>query len=188
VAAHCLVAACIIVAISGCGDRNARPQDSAGGGDGASAALASNGTFAQDSLRDWLIEWGLVAVPQSETEIIGTMGTPDSILRLPVPNQQDPIALDTIIETHYPGWSASLRKVDGAAMLQAIHVMSDSYLAGPIRMGTDTFALRRLLGPPMLGGERPGYTCGSCGADGEAVRFDLADGKVTGIWFEFSGH
>jgi hypothetical protein len=144
-------------------------------------------TFSQDSLRDWFIDTGMSNIPGTEDELIGTLGQPDSAVRLPSASRADPVAFDTIIEVHYPGLAVTILKVGANETLQSIRVADSTYLTGPIRLGTDTSTLRRLLGPPMLSGAMPGYVCGLCSVPNESVRFELVEGKVAAMLFTFPG-
>ncbi|MEO5510550.1 MAG: hypothetical protein ABIS27_07955, partial [Longimicrobiales bacterium] len=144
-------------------------------------------TFAQDSMRDWFIESSVSSIPGTEEEIIATLGQADSVVRLPSASDRDPMSFDTIIEAYYPGLNMSILKVGENETLQSIWVADTTYITGPITIGADTTTLRRLLGPPMLFGERPGYVCGMCSVLNESVRFDLMGGKVTGMLFTFPG-
>jgi hypothetical protein len=153
----------------------------------AAEAPARDATFAQDSLKDWFIDSSVADVPGTVQEITGTLGTPDSVVQLASANAQDPMAFDTVFEIHYPTLVATILKVGQNETLQSVWVSDSTHIMGPIRIGSDTSDLRRLLGPPMLGGDRPGYVCAKCGVANESVRFDLVDGKVTGMLFEFPG-
>ena len=144
-----------------------------------------NTTFAQDSLRDWFIEFGLVGIPETETELLATVGVADSVLRLGSANVQDPVAFDTIVEAYYPGLVVSILKQGGAEALQSVWVADTTFLIGPIRPGTDSASLVQRLGPTMVNGTRPGYICGSCSYPNQAAFFDIADGKVSAVLFTF---
>jgi hypothetical protein len=144
-------------------------------------------TFAQDSMRDWFIETSVSSIPGTEEEIIGMMGAPDSVVRLPAASAQDPMAYDTIIEAYYPGLYMTIMKVGSSEALQSVWVGDTTIVTGPIRIGTDTLTLGRLLGPPMLGGALPGYVCGMCSFPNESVRFQIVDGKVASMLFTFPG-
>lgn len=170
-----------IATLVACSDRPAPPNVA------ATTPPDRGATAEQDSMRDWFIESSAADVPGTEEDIIATFGTADSIVRLPSANAQDPVKFDTIIEAHYPGLAATILKVNGEEILQSVFVTDSTHITGPIRIGSDTTMLRRLLGEPMLGGARPGYVCGRCSIAGETVRFELMDGKVTGMLFEFPG-
>jgi hypothetical protein len=181
-ARHVVAGIALLALQAACSDRKQEPVQAA-----APDPSERGATFAQDSLRDWFIETSVASIPGTEDEVIATLGAPDSVVRLPSANPNDPMAYDTIIEAYYPGISLSILKVDGAEVLQSVWVGDTTYVTGPIRIGTDTTVIRRLLGPPMLGGERPGYVCGMCSIANESVRFELVDGKVTGMLFTFPG-
>jgi hypothetical protein len=144
-------------------------------------------TLEQDSMRDWFIETSVSSIPGTEDEIIGMLGQPDSVVRLPAASSQDPMAYDTIIEAYFPGLSVNILKVGQNETLQNIRVADTTFVTGPITIGSDTTTLRRLLGPPMLGGAMPGYVCGMCSILNESVRFEIIDGKVTAMLFTFPG-
>jgi hypothetical protein len=152
-------------------DSNAQPQREA--------------TFAQDSMRDFFIESSVADVPGTENDIIAAFGEPDSVVRLPSANAQDPMKFDTIIEVHYPGLSATILKVDANETLETIGVTDTVHVTGPIRVGTDTATLRRLLGAPVNIGGKPGYVCAKCSILNEAVAFDIFDGRVNAMTFSF---
>jgi hypothetical protein len=179
---HATAFVCVLLSVAGCRDtaQQAPPP--------ATALPADRGaTFAQDSMRDWFIESSVSSIPGTEEEIIATLGVPDSVVRLPSASAQDPMSFDTIIEAYYPGVNMSILKVGANETLQSIRVSDTTYVAGPITIGTDTSTLRRLLGPPMISGEQPGYVCGMCSVQNESVRFDLVGGKVTAMLFTFPG-
>ncbi len=144
-------------------------------------------TFAQDSMRDWFIETSVATIPETEEEIAGMLGVPDSVVRIPTASAQDPMAYDTIIEAFYPGMSMTLLKIGADETLQNLWVGDSTFVAGPIRIGTDTTMIRALLGPPLPIGGKPGYVCGMCSIARQSVQFDLVDGKVTGMLFTFPG-
>jgi hypothetical protein len=146
---------------------------------------ARQATFAQDSMRDFFIEGSVADVPGTTNDIISTFGEPDSIVRLPSANVQDPMKFDTVIELHYPGLSASILKVNSNEILQAVTVRDTIRVTGPIHVGTDTATLRRLLGGPLNIGGKPGYVCGRCSILNEVVQFDIANGQVAGMTFSF---
>lgn len=176
--AAALIAAATLIA---CADKPVPPVVVAGSPEERGA------TLEQDSMRDWFIESSAADVPGTEEDIVATFGIADSIVRLPSANAQDPVKFDTIIEAYYPGLAATILKVNGDEILQSVFVTDTAHITGPISIGTDTTVLRRLLGAPMLGGALPGYVCGKCSILGETVRFQLVDGKVTGMLFEFPG-
>ena len=166
--------------VSACKDKAPPDQQTAVGTEPVRAA-----TFEQDSLRDWFIESSVADIPGTEEDITGTLGVPDSVVRLPSASVLDPMTFDTIIEVHYPGLSATILKIGATETLQRVWVSDSTHIVGPVRIGADTADLRRLLGDPMIHGEHPGYICGKCSVLNEAVQFDLLNGKVTGMTFVF---
>jgi hypothetical protein len=184
-----LTAVVVVPVVSGCGDRG--PQGGAGdagvaGGAGGAGVLYERGTtFAQDSMRDWLINSSLSALPEKELGILAVLGTPDSVLRLPVARPIDPMAYDTAVQLYYPGIELGILKRDANELLQSVMVTDSTYVNGPITVGTDTTEIKQLIGPPMLGGSRPGYVCGDCSIPNSSVRFDIVDGRVAALLFTF---
>ena len=152
----------------------------------AVAQPASNVTFAQDSLREWFIENALTNVPGSEQEILGTIGEPDSVVRLPSANAQDPMAFDTIIEVYYPGLRVGILKIMDTESVQSVWVADTTFLIGPIRIGTDSATVTRLLGPTMAS-SRLGYACRTCSVLNQTAAFELIDGRVSAIVFNYPG-
>lgn len=144
-----------------------------------------NTTFQQDSLRDWFIEFGLVGIPDRESDLLATVGVPDSVVRLGAANVMDPVAFDTIVEAYYPGLIVSLLKQNGEESLQSVWVSDTTFIMGPIRPGVDSLTLVTRLGPSMVNGSRPGYICSSCSVPNQAAFFDLANGAVSAILFTF---
>lgn len=144
-----------------------------------------NATFQQDSMRDWFIEFGLVGIPDRESDLLAMVGEPDSVVRLGAANVMDPVAFDTIVEAYYPGLTVSLLKQSGEESLQSVWVADTTFIMGPIRPGIDSLTLVNRLGPSMVTGSRPGYVCGSCSVPNQAAFFDLANGTVSSIIFTF---
>ena len=144
-----------------------------------------NTTFQQDSMRDWFIEFGLVGIPDRESDLLATVGEPDSVVRMGAANVRDPVAFDTIVEAYYPGLTVSILKQGGGESLQSVWVADTTFLMGPIRPGVDSITLVNRLGPSMVNGTRPGYICASCSIPNQAAFFDLDNGTVSAILFTF---
>ncbi|HEX6694531.1 MAG TPA: hypothetical protein VF035_07550 [Longimicrobiales bacterium] len=179
---RCAVAL-ILLAAAACGRNDARNQ--AASQQQFPVDDGRNTTFQQDSLRDWFIEFGLVGIPDRESDLLATVGVPDSVVRLGAANVMDPVAFDTVVEAYYPGLTVSLLKQSGAESLQSVWVADTTFIMGPIRPGMDSLTLVSRLGPSMVQGSRPGYVCAACSVPNQAAFFDLVNGTVSAILFTF---
>lgn len=159
-----------------------------GAEDGDMAPPADTPSADPDTVRDRFVRSGLRPIGETREAIRGSLGEPDSTTREAVQNRHDPSRTDTIIQLHYPGFTARIhRPADLDDLLDQVTVRDNRYLQqDAVRIGMPWSEVRSRLGEPE--GERDGgylYSCDTCGPVSEPIIIFVDDGAVSSIRFDY---
>ncbi|HEX6133164.1 MAG TPA: hypothetical protein VFZ24_04235 [Longimicrobiales bacterium] len=127
-----------------------------------------------------------LAVQPVRSELLATLGPPDSIASRTQENRHTPGVVDTLFDVFYPGLHVSIHTPGGGADLPSRVVVRDNrYLAYPrIGIGAAADSVIAVLGEPAPDGDDVlSYNC-TMVVD-QPVRFHLADGRVARITIEY---
>jgi hypothetical protein len=151
----------------------------------AAGQPGSEPKLAVPSLQDFVLR-GLLPLGDDRVEIVGTLGTPDSLTSVVVHNRHVPGVQDTLYTIFYPRLVIGIHHPGGGSdLISAIDVADNRFLRYPtVGIGVPESRLREALGPPTSEEATVlTYQCGTCqGAEGWVDIF-IRDGRVERIRF-----
>ena len=181
---------CLVSVFAGCrGDSPPYRGSSVATSSTASGRIAPNRSAAADSLRDDLVEHGLLVPDGGREPVIARLGRPDSVRWHTESSAYDPAMTDSTAYLFYSGLRLdyAVRKGNQPDLLQIADVSDNRYLKYPaLGVGATVAAIVSALGEPS---ERTddsySYVCGRCVGPGEPVIFHLQGGRVKGVEYQF---
>lgn len=152
-------------------------------------SLAPTHSPSVDSVRDDLVEHGLL-VPEGRREaVIAKLGRPDSIRSHAEANPYDPAVTDSIAYLFYPGLRLDylVGAGDRGELLQLADVSDNRYLKYPaLGVGASAAAIVSTLGEPWKRTDTTySYACGRCIGPDNPIIFHLDGGRVRRVEYHF---